>query len=85
MNSRRIFEFICGQGHRSEKLVYPETQEIYCPVCDFIAQKAVSPVRSRLEGVSGDFPSATDHWARVHEQASRVANKRVEGRTQYDD
>lgn len=65
--------------------MYPETQEILCPVCSEAAQRVISPVRSKLEGITGAFPTAHDHWARVHEQASRVANKRVEGRSQYED
>ena len=81
----RIFDFRCTEGHTTEKLTDSQTQEIYCPKCDSVAQRIISPVRSKLEGITGDFPSAADHWARVHEQANRVARKRVEGRTQYDD
>ena len=84
--SKRIFlEFECPEGHRSEKLTHAETQEIYCPECDNIAQRVVSVPRFKLEGVSGDFPTAADRWARVHEEANRKARKRTEGRTQYDD
>lgn len=85
MSSRRLFEFRCKDGHTSERLTYPEVHEILCPYCDDPAQRVISPVRSSLEGISGAFPTASDRWARMHEQSSRVANKRVEGRSQYED
>jgi hypothetical protein len=85
MTSRRIFEFRCREGHTSERLTYPEAQEILCPICSEAAQRVISPVRCSLDGISGAFPTASDKWARMHEQASRVANKRVEGRSQYED
>jgi len=33
-------------------------------------------VRSKLEGITGDFPTAYDRWAKVHEEANRQARKR---------
>ena len=85
MSSRRLFAFSCVEGHESEALVYPDTQEIHCRQCGEPAQRIITPVRSKLEGISGDFPTAYANWSKVHEQANRVARKRVEGRTQYDD
>lgn len=85
MTSRRIFEFRCKSGHTFEKLAYPETFEMLCVECSDPAQRVISPVRCSLDGTSGDFPTASDRWARMHEQGGRVANKRVEGRSQYED
>lgn len=76
MSSRRLFEFVCRSGHVSESLAYPETQEILCRTCDEPAQRIISAVRSKLEGITGDFPTAYDKWARVHEEANRQARKR---------
>lgn len=78
-------EFVCSNGHKTERLTDPNTQEVLCDVCDDPAQRIISTPRFQLEGVSGDFPTAADKWAKRHEEANRVARKRVEGRTQYDD
>lgn len=74
--SRRIFEFQCVDGHVSEALVYPETTEIHCRTCGEAAHRMISPVRSKLEGITGAFPGAADRWAKVHEEATRIARKR---------
>lgn len=42
-----------------------------------------STPRSKLEGITGAFPSAADRWANVHEQAAKVGAKRNAGK--YDD
>jgi len=44
-----------------------------------MATRIISMPRIALEGVSGDFPTAADAWARKHEEATRIANKRREG------
>lgn len=76
MPSRRIFEFVCKNGHRSEEYTYYTVPEIECPECKQTATRVISPCRSSLEGVSGDFPTAYDAWTRKHEQAARVARQR---------
>lgn len=76
MSSRRLFEFVCREGHRSEQLAYPETQEIVCPICAEASQRVISPVRSKLEGITGDFPTAYSAWERKHKEATAVARKR---------
>ncbi len=74
--SRRLFEYQCADGHVSEALTEPETQEILCRTCGDPAHRIISPVRSKLEGITGAFPGAYDKWARVHEEATRLARKR---------
>jgi hypothetical protein len=41
--------------------------------------RVISAPRIALEGITGDFPTAADAWARKHEEATRIANKRREG------
>ena len=73
---KRLFEYRCKSGHVSEALTYYETQEIHCRSCGEPAQRIISPVRSKLEGITGAFPTAYDRWAKVHEEANRQARKR---------
>ena len=77
--SKRIFEFRCEEGHISEKYIDEQRNAIECPACQGTATRIISMPRIVLEGVSGDFPTAADAWARKHEEATRIANKRREG------
>lgn len=74
--SRRLFEFECGSGHRSEHFVYPDVQETPCPECGNTAKRIISAVRSKLEGITGAFPGAADKWAKMHEEATRQAKRK---------
>jgi len=77
--SKRIFEFRCGEGHITEKYIDEEVTTIECPTCQCVSLRIISKPRIALEGVTGDFPTAADAWARKHEEATRIANKRREG------
>jgi hypothetical protein len=77
--SKRIFEFRCGEGHTIEKYIDEEVNAIECPFCQCMSLRIISAPRIALEGVTGDFPTAADAWARKHEEATRIANKRREG------
>jgi hypothetical protein len=61
---RRMFEFVCEDGHISEALVDDTVRELACRACGKPATRIVSMVRSKLEGISGAFPSAYDAWER---------------------
>ena len=61
---RRMFEFVCEDGHISEALVEDTVRELSCRACGKHSTRIVSMVRSRLEGISGAFPSAYDAWER---------------------
>ena len=77
--SKRMFEFRCAAGHTTESYVDEKVNTIKCPVCQLIALRVISAPRIALEGITGDFPTAADAWARKHEEATRIANKRNEG------
>ena len=70
---RRLFDFKCPEGHITEELVEQETT-IRCK-CGLDAQRILSPIRCRLEGVSGDFPGAAIKWAKQHEKGARVSSE----------
>ena len=74
--SKRMFEFRCGEGHTTEEYIDSEVNAIECPVCQLMALRIISAPRIALEGITGDFPTAADAWARKHEEATRVAEKR---------
>lgn len=73
---KRMFEFECPEGHRTESYTEYETKTIGCPLCDYMADRVISMPRIRLDGTSMDFPTAADKWARVHEEAAAIARKR---------
>mgnify|MGYP003345816005 CR=1 FL=1 len=75
---KRIFEFRCVKDHITEKLVDDEVRSVECPHCHNEASRIISSPRISLEGITGAFPSAADKWARKHEQAARVYQKRNE-------
>jgi len=76
---KRMFEFRCGEGHLTEQYIDEEVKHIDCPSCECISLRIISSPRISLEGVTGDFPTAADAWAKKHEEATRVAYKRREG------
>ena len=76
---KRLYEFRCAEGHTTESYVDEKVNTIECPVCQLIALRVISAPRIALEGITGDFPTAADAWARKHEEATRIAYKRREG------
>ena len=76
---KRLYEFRCAEGHTTESYVDEKVNTIECPVCQLIALRVISAPRIALEGITGDFPTGADAWARKHEEATRIAYKRREG------
>jgi|TARA_X000001388_G_C2154535_1_gene93739 hypothetical protein len=72
---RVYFDFKCDNGHITEKFIDNKTKEITCPVCSGIARKMISPVRSLLDPISGDFVGATMKWARDREKKIQKERK----------
>ena len=72
----RLFDFRCPDGHKFEDLVRSDVTTSRCS-CGLDAKRIVSPVRSRLEGISGDFPDAHDKWAKRRKQ--QIAYERKQG------
>jgi hypothetical protein len=77
---KRIFEFECADGHRTEAYTDYEQRTTYCSVCHKAASRVISSPRIGLEGITGAFPTASDAWARKHEEATRLARERNRGR-----
>lgn len=67
-----LFDFDCVEcNHRIEKLVKSDVRHAECPECGGNMYRVISPVRSKLEGISGHFPDAAAKWAKQHEQEGR--------------
>ena len=77
--SLRYFDFQCAKEHVTEHLVDSEVTVVECPHCRNDASRLISTPRIKLEGITGAFPTAADQWARKHEEATRVAYKKLYG------
>ena len=77
--SLRYFDFQCAKEHITEHLVVSEVTVVECPHCRNDATRLISTPRIKLEGITGAFPTAADQWARKHEEATRVAYKKLYG------
>lgn len=63
--ARRIYEFVCNEAHhRTESFVDETCHATPCKECGAEATRVMSAPTMRLEGCTGDFPSAADAWVR---------------------
>jgi hypothetical protein len=62
---KRMFDFACENGHRTERLVCYEQTSLMCE-CGATAIRALSAPAFRLEGWSGAFPSAHGRFEKNH-------------------
>ena len=60
----RLYDFKCLNGHVFEALATEDQHIIRCE-CGYSARRIISPIRSKLDPISGDFPDATRRWARA--------------------
>lgn len=75
---RVLNDFMCSNcGTVTERLVDTQYHTIKCPEChgDAVMMQAMPTVR--LEGVTGDFPGASERWARIREENARMKAKRA--------
>jgi hypothetical protein len=73
---KRIYEFVCLCGQRTEALTDYETASVQCS-CDGEAHRVISAPSFNLEGWSGSFPSEHGRFERKHQEkliAERKAN-----------
>jgi hypothetical protein len=63
--SNRLYDFLCPNNHVTESLVDSDHTTAKCKVCSKDAIRVVSSPRIKLDGCSGDFPSASDRWVQV--------------------
>ena len=73
---KRMYEFVCESGHRTEALADYETAEVPCG-CGGLAHRVISAPTIKLEGWSGNFPSSWMKFDQKHREklaAERKAN-----------
>jgi putative FmdB family regulatory protein len=71
-----MYEFACKCGQRIERLTVYETASVQC-ACGGNATRVLSAPAFKLEGWSGDFPTAHSRFERIHTEklnAERKAN-----------
>ncbi len=67
-----IYEFKCTNGHVTEHYMPMSERDSEPPCnCGATSRRILSVPNFKLDPVSGDFPTATDKFARMHEQAGK--------------
>lgn len=72
-------DFMCPEcGDVSEHLADNKSTHEPCLSCGALAAKVQSPIRFRLEGTSGHFPTASDQWVKKRKQKMAEEKKQLE-------
>lgn len=77
---KRIFEFMCDDAHISEALVEDSIRVMNCVHCSKEATRIISTPNFKLEGITGQFPTAYDAWER--KRAEKLAIERKQNGTE---
>lgn len=73
---KTLRDFLCERcGKTKEELVDSNVSQIECD-CGQMMNRLVGMPNISLDGVSGDFPSAADRWARIREDRHKEQAKR---------
>lgn len=72
---KRIYEFVCVEGHLFEKYIDTEIRSTECKECGNTANRIVSKPMVKLEGVTGDFPGAAMQWERKRNEKIKQEQK----------
>ena len=71
---KRIYEFVCENGHKIERYCDYEAQETQCE-CGGSANRTISAPSVKLEGCSGHFPGAAMKFDRKHREKLAAERK----------
>jgi hypothetical protein len=71
---RRMYEFVCENGHLTESLVAYEVTDLPC-WCGGKSRRIISAAAISLEGWSGHFPSAHGRFDRIHREKLKAERK----------
>ena len=73
---KKLFDFLCVNGHITEAYRDDSERTITCPECGKDAIRLVSAPQVKLEGFSGAFPGAYDKWNRLRTEHLAQERKR---------
>lgn len=79
----RVFDYLCSNGHRVERFVESGVEEVECE-CGAMGLRQIPAPRAKLDGCSGDFPSASDEWVRRRESHMRLEQRNLAEHGTYD-
>jgi hypothetical protein len=72
---RILIDFKCETcGNITEAYVDNTSMNIQCP-CGEMADRMIGAPHIHLEGISGDFPSASDKWANQLQERAKIHAK----------
>ena len=71
---RRMYEFMCADGHVTEHLIDDSYRTALCKECGANAIRILSTPQIKLEGITGAFPGAADKW--VKNRAEKLQQER---------
>ena len=71
---KRMFNFACENGHKTERLVGYEVTSLMCE-CGGLASRTLSAPTFKLEGWSGSFPSAHGRFEKNHLEQLKYERK----------
>lgn len=73
--ARRMYEFMCPDNHRFERLTDEHERTSVCPQCSQEGKRIISAVH--LSAKMGLDPSSAqgDRWARMHTQEAKRRNE----------
>jgi hypothetical protein len=80
---RIMLDFMCSKEHISEQLVKAGTDWVICSTCGETAGRLVSAPRIALDGISGDFPTASAKWEQRRESHMKRERKNQERHGTY--
>jgi putative FmdB family regulatory protein len=66
-----LYDFKCQCGNEFEGLVKMSDKTHQCERCGSEAIRLISTPNIRLEGTTGDFPTANARWTRIHEEEAK--------------
>lgn len=74
---RVLRDFICEDGHITERLIDSSIEYVSCGTCGKQANKTLGYGTLMLDGTDPAFPGAYDKWARIREDRHKqMAKKR---------
>lgn len=75
---KRIFDFLCSNNHVTEALVDDTLYETQCRQCSEVSIRQISAPQFKLDGCSGDYPTAADRWVKVRAEKLKQEKSQAE-------